>query len=249
MGAVLYCEPFDGKLTREEIREAYKNRRHEMEIEYGTDAYNGTWSTLDGSIEFLDQVCKSHNEAEELIDTHANKWGAALAVKFRNTETKTVKAPTFDSKPHDSHENRRIFIAVPTLTPQQYITRAIVQHTDLRMSGPRHSFVPADSLSDAVKNKLIAAAQHYDDVDKNDAQIQYQLVEITNRMSNPREAVTSADFVALRRLRKAREKSFAARQKAAIKLYELDNKYAEKLYKTETQDNGEMWLVGGLCAE
>ena len=45
-----------------------------------------------------------------------------------------------------------------------------------------------------------------------------------------------------------RSKLAKIRDKMAERLYELDNRFAEKLYSTETVNHGQIWLVGGLCS-
>jgi hypothetical protein len=250
MGAVLHCETFDGKLTQAEIRAAYANRRRDMGIEHGSDPYNGTWSTLDGTLVIADDVMNSYAEAETLVADHADKWGAAIAVRFHDNRTKTTKKPTFNNEPADSYKNQFLMFWWPGATDGHYHTRAVVVQRDvLRMStSETRAIVAADQLSETGKAQLVAACRAYvaADADFNNANTPLQA--FVRLLSDPREESTTAEFAEFKKQRKQAAKLVKIRDKMAARLHELDARFASKLYSTETVNHGQTWLVGGLCS-
>ena len=248
MGATLHCETFDGKLTQAEIRAAYAARRSEMTIEHGTDAYNGTWSTLDGSIEFPNKTFEAHLAAENFISETAIKWCAAIAVKFKDNRTETRAQPTFEGKPYALSSGAHLmFRRFPA--DDLYTTRAVISQTVARMSTTApYIFVAADQLSLSGKGQLIAACRTYMAArDEFEAALR-PVTAFIQKLSDPRQEIETAAFAAFKKQRKQAVKLAKIRDKMAERLYELDNRVAEKLYKTETVDHGQLWLVGGLCA-
>ncbi len=242
MGAVLYHEIFEGKLTEDQVRKEYLSRRENMMYEHGTDPYNGTWSTLDEHVVIHKEVLDSHNAASDFIDQRCKKRGAAHAVQYKDVRNETVTEPTFRGKKW--HEHGHLQFNNPDSTP--YSTRAIVriwkQNNDLE-------FAAADSLSPSVQTKLVDAATIWWEKKRAYDGILAPLSGLSQKIPAPRLEVTAADFASMKSLRKQLLKAHAALCKAADKLCELDKKHAEKLYSSADVDHGAQWLVGGLCAE
>jgi hypothetical protein len=249
MGAVLHCETFDGKLTPAELRKAYADRRENMLIEHGADPYNGTWSTLDGSLVFVGDVLNSREDAEGFIDGRADKWGAAFAVRFHDNRTETTKKPTFNSEPADSHKNMFLLFWRPGVTDGDYRTRAVVTQRDVLRPGDPAArvIVAADQLSAAGKTQLAAACRACVAADKDFNAVNRTVQALVAALSDPRKEVTTAEFAEFKKQRKQAAKLAKIRDKMAVRLYELDTRFASKLYSTETVNHGQSWLVGGLC--
>jgi hypothetical protein len=250
MGAVLHCETFDGKLTAAELRAAYADRRESMLIEHGADPYNGTWSTLDGTLVFAGDVLHSRNDAESFIDERADKWGAAIAVRFHDNRTETKKKPTFSSEPPDSYKNSSLMFWWPGAPNGQYHTRAIVTQRDsLRphINGAR-VVIAADQLSEADKAKLVAACRAYIAADEEFNNVNKTAQVFVQMLTDPRKEIAPAEFSTYRQQRKQAAKLLKIRDKLAERLYGLDVNFSGALYKTETVNHGQNWLVGGLCS-
>jgi hypothetical protein len=249
MGAVFYCESFDGNISKDELKRVYARRRAEMERQHGTDPYNGTWSTLDGSIEFIAQSTPypSYRAAEEAADAVANKRGAAVAVRYRDTHQKTVKAPTFDGL---SGTQNNCAVLVSHGPNEHYYTRAVV---DVGRQNPKtlqyeRVRVAADQLSAATKIRLLVAAHAYVTATRALRDCENTLRELTKQLLDPAATVAPTTFTQLKRARTTLVKAHAVAKKTGRRLHELDEKYSAKLYRTMTQDDGEKWLIGGLCA-
>lgn len=88
MGGHSVSARFDGRLTRPQLEREYDKMVEELRVEYGTDPYNGTFSTCSG-LTILDEVFDTGREAEDWILERATKWEDALAVRVRNVEKKT----------------------------------------------------------------------------------------------------------------------------------------------------------------
>lgn len=242
MGAVLYHETFDGKLTEDQVRKQYLSRRDDMEYEHGTDPYNGTWSTLDDALVIHKELLENHQAASDFIDQRCEKRGAAHAVKFKDVRSETTKEPTFRGKKW--HEQSHIQFSCPD--GSNFSTRSVVRIWN--MNGP-NEYAAADSLPPTVQLKLVAAARAWSDKKREYDLIQAPLAALAQRLAAPKLEVGTADFANMKSLRKRLLKAYASLTKAADKLCELDKKYAEKLYATAAVDHGTKWLVGGLCAE
>lgn len=242
MGAVLHHETFDGKLTEDQVRKQYRSRCGDMEHEYGTDPYNGTWSTLNGDLVIHKEVLENHQAASDFIDQRCEKRGAAHAVRYKDVRSEATKTPNFRGKKW--HDHAHIRLVGPDGEP--YAPRAVVQIW--KMEGPRE-YAAADELTPTVQAKLVAAAQLWWEKKREYDAIHTPLAGLAQRLASPTLEVTAVDFTNMKSLRKRLEKAHATLGKATNKLYELDKKHAEKLYASANVDHGTQWLVGGLCAE
>lgn len=248
MGAVFHCESFDGNISKDELKRVYARRRAEMAREQGTDPYNGTWSTLDGSIEFLAQAAPypSCRAAEEAAEAVASKWGAAIAARYRDTRQKTIKSPTFDGASRDQN----YAVHVVHGPSEHYYTRAVanVGRQNPNTHQYERVYVAADQLSAATRARLLGATQRYVDAARARRDFENTIRELTKQLLDPTAPITPTTFTQLKRARASLVKAATAAQKAGRRLHELDEKHSAKLYITTTQDDGEKWLIGGLCA-
>lgn len=244
MGAVLNCKVFDGKLTEDQVRKQYLSVRHDMMYEHGTDPYNGTWSTLDEHVVIHKDVLDSHSAADAFIDLRAEKRGAAHAVQFKDLREEATLEPTFMGS-----KKSACFPAYPHCEGDiDYSTRAVVR-VPAAHSQVKDTWAAAEQLKPAEQAKLVEAVTDWHAKFKEHVKAKNDLAVVLDRIKNPSIEVVTADFAAVKKLRKQLEKIWAATSKAALKLYTLDKKYAARLYKIGTVDHGLFWLVGGLCAE
>lgn len=245
MGAVFLCEVVDGKLTEKELEKWFVDRVDECRDEYGSNAYNGTFSTLRG-LRITQNVFNTQQEAYDYLDKNTEKWGSAVAVKFKDTRARFVKQPTFNGKA--PNENGKLDYTAGLAT--HYVRWC--GHFELRclhaaVSGG--TLVPADQLTDAQKTSLIKTYQDFREQERQYEARQLTLREIINKIQQPTGELTPEDYKQLKASLKARPKALARVEKAASKLKALDDKLAAKLFKTTTDDLGLQWLVGGVCAE
>lgn len=88
MGANYVEATMVGKLSVEEVREEFTALQEAYRYEYGHSGYTGTFAEANG-IEFLNTVpFESAASAERFVEAQADKWGPALAVRYKNKESK-----------------------------------------------------------------------------------------------------------------------------------------------------------------
>jgi hypothetical protein len=243
MGACFHTEVFDGKLTPKELEKAYNARVESLRDEYGSNAYNGTFSTLHG-ITVGNRVFETQREADDYLDGVCEKWGNAVAVKYKDRREEKTKEPTFQGKPSKEYNCAVIITdasdctyglrcAISVLAAPDYTRRMLI----------------ADQLTPAQRARF---AKVYDTWRaKHDAA---RTAENTFRDSlavigATKETITTEMLKPLKVFGNQRHKLRAAADVAALRLRTVDAKLAEKLYATKIVDHGEQWLVGGVCAE
>lgn len=236
MGAHFTCEIFDGKLTTSELRRQYEQRLEELTYEHGHDAYNGTLTTTSGLC-VEEKVFDSRPAAEEYVADKTNKWGEALAVKFREVVTEISKKPTYNGK--DLSHNIVVHVGEHRLW-----TVASFYENGCRYGAA------ADELTTAQKVTAVALYSDYENKTKALDVLQRAIRTVLGHM----EPVSSAPPAAavMRELHKSikqRLKAHAAVQKAAAKLVAFDARHTPKIYATKQVDHGVQWLVGGWAAE
>lgn len=69
--------------NRNDIVKKFNEIVDECIYEHGHDAYNGTFSTMDGLSLKIDKVFSDRDSAEEYIYNNTEKWGNALAVTVK----------------------------------------------------------------------------------------------------------------------------------------------------------------------
>jgi hypothetical protein len=93
-----------------------------------TEEYSGDWGETTGIV-FFNTVCKTEQDAEELLGKEVEKWGPALAVQYRPL---TVDA-AFLGNLIEEH-NRLVASEAALRTPMNIIT---VQYIDEKVNGKR----------------------------------------------------------------------------------------------------------------
>jgi preprotein translocase subunit SecA len=241
MGAVFHTEVFDGSLSVNDLRKQYNSRVEDLSVEYGTNAYNGTFTTLNG-IEIEDRTFDTEREADEYLNSKAMKWQNAIAVKYKDQRSQFKKEPTFAGKKAGDGSH-----LITQRTVGQYALKAISE----RYSSESDSWigVPADQLKPAQQQALLAAHGAWRAKRREFLTLDQDIAIRADKFKRPDNEFTTEDFRVFKTLIGRRRKIWLAAEKTAAKLSALDQKLAKKLYETEIIDHGVKWLVGGVCAE
>lgn len=269
MGACFNYEIFPGNLSKSELEKEYNDYRKDLYHDYGTDAYNGTLSTCQEGLVVLDSVFDSLKEASDYVADHHQKWESALAVKYCKQITKTLKAPTFQSRPLEYYsdyyfdensefarndgtiEYRRIAVNSFELNNRMLVTECVLAAVD----GDRYKVLPADQLSETVKARVKKTVNEYIESRKLPSKLYREVQQYAATAS--RISIFANDNAPLdkdfwSKFRKARAGAIKYGTKAAKlgqKIKDFEEKFRPKLYATKTETDGVGWLVGGWCSE
>ena len=82
---------FTVKGDEAKVRTAFKQKWNDDRIMYGSDSYNGSFSTLNGII-FVTQIFDNIEAAQNHLDEYNEKRGQALSVIFLRTGRTAVSA-------------------------------------------------------------------------------------------------------------------------------------------------------------
>jgi hypothetical protein len=243
MGACFHTEVFDGKLTPKELEKAYNSRVEDLRSEYGSNAYNGTFSTLHG-IHVETRVFETQREADDYLDGVCEKWGSAIAVKYKDRRAEKTKEPTFEGKPMKEHTASFIFADSSAFS---YSLRCAISAT----APPdfKRRLLVADQLTPAQKNQFVEAYETWRAKQDAAREAESTFRNALSLISTTKETITAEMLKPLKVFGNQRHKLRKAADAEAAWLKAVDTKFAEKLYATKTVDHGEQWLVGGMCAE
>lgn len=229
MGSHNTSHTFDGALTPTQLREAFLELQEQLVIEYGTDPYNGTFSTCDGLLIDESKVFDSEREADEYALQHAEKWGPAVAVRARQVETTTTQF-LFDGKP-------------------SYNFGGPVGSYFASAHGMATKFQAADQLTAAEKTTAVklyeahrATEQAYKAACHN---LQAHVSPIMQDYATP---VPSGWTTALKALRKQCVKAEKAKTAASDKWHDFSDRMKAKYITTTTKELGQVWWVAGWAA-
>lgn len=243
MGACFHTEVFDGKMTPKELEKAYNARVESLRDEYGSNAYNGTFSTLHG-ITVGNRVFETQREADDYLDGVCEKWGNAVAVKYKDRREEKTKEPTFEGKPSKEYN---CSVIITDASDCSYGLRCAI--SVLAAPDYKRRMLIADQLTAAQKAQFAKAYETWRA--KHDAArtAESTFREALNVISTTKERITTEMLKPLKTAGNQRHKLRKAADAEAAWLKAVDKKFAEKLYATKTVDHGEQWLVGGVCAE
>jgi hypothetical protein len=231
MGSCFCDKEFDGNLTRDQLARAFKEFKDEEEYEHGHDAYNGTLSTTSG-LEIRDQVFEDVNAASEYIEKNTEKWGSALAVRFKAKETVFKKQPTFGGR--KSAESLLL----------DYQTKCIREYWD-----GKRIVSPADQCTASQKTRLMKLWDAFKvENDKMDS-LRDEFCKLIQKFGDIEQDPTPEDYKRLRSIRPEIRKAKTKKAKKAKNFIELDKKLAPRICVREQKNLGVRWLVGGWCAE
>ena len=252
MGAAFSSRTFDGKLTQDELQRAYHKYVQECISEYGTDPYNGSFSTLD-RIQISQEEFPTQIAAEEHIANNTQKWEYALAVRFKDTRKTYSKQPTFGG---EDTQNRLIHIHLGNECELEeprdvYACRAVgkmVENPDPNSRVYTTMVVPADQLTNSQKLKMVKLVNEWHARREVFTRLAAEVNAICERVKVIHKEPEASDFSQLKKLHTQRKRAWTALRKAAMKLRDEDLKLSARLYKTEEVNHGTHWLVGGWCA-
>jgi len=244
MGACFVTEVFDGKFTPKELEKAYNNRVEDLRSEYGSNAYNGTFSTLHGIHVEKSRVFQTQREAEDYLDGTCEKWGDAIAVKYKDRREEKTKEPTFEGKPSKEYN---CAVIITDASDCSYGLRCAIN----AITAPdyKRRLLIADQITPTQKAQFLKAYNAWREKHQAAAEANKKFHDALNLVATTKEPITTEMLKPLKIFGNQRHKLRAAADVAALRLRTVDAKFAEKLYATTTVDHGEQWLVGGVCAE
>lgn len=235
MGANFEYETFNGDLSEKELLIAFEQLKSDKEYEHGHGAYNGTLATTNG-LKINHTVFENESAAVKYVENNAEKWQEAIAVRFKVKETVVKKEPTFGGKPFNSTQS---------VTDQ-------FEHNSLAMrfvfDGQKNLAMVADQCSASQKERLEKVWAEYLESHRAVHALQEQFRGLVRKINDLDQEVSPEDFRCLKSVRPKYVKALALMNKKRAKLVELDKKIGSKIYKSETNDKGVRWLVGGWCA-
>ena len=243
MGACFHTEVFDGKLTPKELEKAYNDRVESLRDEYGSNAYNGTFSTLHG-ITVGNRVFETQREADDYLDGVCEKWGNAVAVKYKDRREEKTKEPTFEGKPGKEYN---CAVIITDASDCSYGLRCAI--SVLAAPDYKRKLLIADQLTPTQRARFAKVYDTWHAKHTTAKLIDQQFRETLSMIGSTKERITNEMLKSLKVCGFQRHGLRAAADIAAQKLRTLDEKLAKKLYATKIVDHGEQWLVGGVCAE
>jgi hypothetical protein len=85
MGACYNDMTLDGKLSKEEVAAEFNDKCRQAGYDSGRGGYSGSFYEFSGLV-FHDNEFDTRDEAYMYVTEHAQKWGAAVCVRFKNTK-------------------------------------------------------------------------------------------------------------------------------------------------------------------
>ena len=110
MGAVLNTMALDGTMTKEQVMTAFNERVEQDGYDHG-HSYSGSFSEFRGLV-FKDICFETEDEAREYVDQHGEKWGPAVAVRYKHYNM-PKSALNHDKKRRELHT--KIWVAEASL--------------------------------------------------------------------------------------------------------------------------------------
>lgn len=85
MGANFCTMTLDGRLTKDQVKEAFEIRQDQDGHDHGRGGYSGSFYEARG-LTFTDRIFETQDEAMKYLETTTEKWCAALAVRQKAYE-------------------------------------------------------------------------------------------------------------------------------------------------------------------
>jgi hypothetical protein len=230
MGATTLRRTLAGTLTPEQVTAEFRRWQEEDRREHGTDAYNGTWSTIHGLM-FRGTSATVHDLTDDDPADDLEKR-EAVALRCRITKRVLTKIPTFGGKP-------------PTTTLEHHAYE--VNHRGVLATaglGLLPAILPADGLSVTARTRLARLVEASNRTARWLADARTALNVIIAGITKPDYDLVCAD------LKKARSAFFVAqgaKAKADAKLKTYDDKLVAQLW-AETIEEEIQWVVVGVAA-
>lgn len=225
MGSHNVYHEFDGKLTPAQLKEAYDALVSSLRYEYGSDPYNGTFTTCDGLV-ITDRTFKTTAEADEWLLDNTQKWGVAKAAKAEDIREERSGVPKVNGEVMYQFDG-------PALWTRDYKTNAIVLCDQVR--GRRE----ADKLTKLIEQKRAT----YDAFAKATKALELAAVDVTAC-----KPITGEWVKQTKAAQKAYTKAKDAAAKAETAYKEYHDPLYEKLFPMVTKNYGSKWVVAGWAA-
>ncbi len=241
MGACFNTKQFPAILSIPGLKKAYASLVEDLNVQYGSDPYNGTFTTCgDGQLDVRDDLTfENWREADKWLSDNHCKWGRALAVRYKKTESITVKEPTFNGNP----ASQMSFASNKSYAVHYYGKSA----DGVKFNKDNPNIITADQLTEKQAIVLRAAVAKLLDCEREldlHTQALHKIgVEIYE------EGDLSFTLQDIKKHRKARERLKKKLGPLGEKLRAIDERYSKKLYKIKEGPKEVLWLVGGWCAE
>lgn len=220
--------------SRFDLTKEWDNLISHVLHESGHGSYSGTLKECSGML-VIDRHFSNFNLAYDWLNDNTNKWEEAKCVSYDDRVEQEKVSLTFNDKP--ANEFRRAHNLACVITDYGKQT---------------FPFVFADQLTDTQTNllkrdldKYVAVHEEYEK-NKLDFRTLHRECEL---FYDPEYATFSPEnWKELRRLRTllAKQKPKVDKLHAAAK--ERDSKYANKIVKKTTINNGKKYVVGGWCS-
>ena len=252
MGACFNYETWDGKLTRQQVLSKYKDFVSRLQVEYGTDAYNGTFTTCTGLRIPTATPYHSFDEAYKWVSENAEKWSYALAIKYHDVVEKPKIECTYGglTKADRGLSGQYVhLLELDETSSNSTVKTCLISHKNDGPGGENKvEVLPADQLTELQKTRLKDVVTEYLEVQKENKKFLVHFNSIMADIKNVDIDIPTASWSLLKKVRKSMAKNKAKRARIANKINELDTKYGAKLRKTDKVNKGEKWFIGGWCA-
>lgn len=229
MGATNISMYLPGTLTKEQVKAAFQKRKDEDRVEYGTDSYNGSFSTID-SVRIEDRVFDTVREAEDYCLNNAEKWSYAVAVKTRS-KTTTRKRMLFTKAEKDVHW-RSLLIGEVWVSVEGSYKLGVADE------------VPARDQKRLLTlwHKRMALAKAYEVAERDVSDLMRQAAQSTFD-------VTTAWVSSLRKAVKARRQAAVKRDAVVLTFTAMEKQLANEHYPEQVVDGEMQWIIAGWAAE
>lgn len=220
--------------TRFDLKKEWESIVANTVHEYGHGGYSGTLKECSGML-LIDRHFSNFKLAYDWLTDNTNKWEEAKCVSYDDRVEEEKVSLTFNEKPGNHFRKAHDLNCVITDYGDQTFP-----------------FVFADQLTntqiDMLKRDLDKYVAVHEEYEKNKLEFKALLREF-ELFYDPEYATFSADnWKEIRRLRAllVKQKPKADKLHAAVK--ERDAKYANKIIKKKTINNGKKYVVGGWCS-
>ncbi len=217
--------------THAELQQEWKSIVEQCVYESGHDSYSGTLKECAG-MQIVNKHFPSVDKAFDWLEGNTEKWDAAKMVSYDDVVEKNTSKITFGGKELPSWLR---FTGLP------FRAQCLALQSS---GGPRY----ADQLSETQNRLLKQAYEKFEEINETIKPFKKSLERLTANVGNLEHPFSSEEWKELKKSRETVLKLLPKLEKAKSDLLLRDTKYAKKLLKTETINNGKKWLVGGWCS-
>lgn len=235
MGATTDFRAYPGILTPEQVVKNFQSDQARDGVENGT-SYSGSIAMLQG-VKVRSETFESRREAQDFIEEHHEKWEPAMAVQYRETHVEPTKTPTFDGKILDSYQFLNLSKGKAKCCAQVG-----------KYGSPK--FAVPDQLTEGQRDRFLAKIVSWHGLDGRLQELTREFEELLTKVRQYQQhpEFTTEQWRALKKLRVEIARQDKHTSKALQQVEAFDEKYAAKVWKYKTIDDGVKWLVGGWCA-